>query len=189
MTRGSGHQDDYYFRRVYVDAFRAVEAAQSHAAVDPSKVVLAGVSQGGGITVAAAGLTAGRLDGVIAALPDVPFLQDFPRAIDITPRGPYPEIAGFLGRYREKYEPMLAVLNYFDGVHLGRNATVPALFSAAQMDDICPPSTVFASFNNYGTGSGGVEKDIEVYRFNNHEGGQEHHWIKQLQFLRKLLSS
>ena len=193
MTRGADHQDNYYFRRVYVDAFRAVEAAQSHPAVDPSRVVLTGVSQGGGITVAAAGLTAGRLDGVIAALPDVPFLQDFPRAIDITPRGPYPEIASFLGRHREKYEPILAVLNYFDGVHLGRAATVPALFSAAQMDDICPPSTVFASFNNYGTGSSGQggapEKDIEVYRFNNHEGGQEHHWIKQLQFLRKLLSS
>ncbi|PRB44900.1 acetylxylan esterase [Arthrobacter sp. MYb23] len=193
MTRGADHQDNYYFRRVYVDAFRAVEAAQSHPAVDPSRVVLTGVSQGGGITIAAAGLAAGRLDGVIAALPDVPFLQDFPRAIDITPRGPYPEIAGLLGRHREKYGPMLAVLNYFDGVHLGRAATVPALFSAAQMDDICPPSTVFASFNNYGTGvreqGGAPEKNIEVYRFNNHEGGQEHHWIKQLQFLRKLLSS
>jgi len=139
--------------------------------------------------VAAAGLVAGRLDGVIAALPDVPFLQDFPRAIDIAPRGPYPEIAGFLGRHRDKYEPMLAVLNYFDGVHLGREATVPALFSAAQMDDICPPSTVFASFNNYGLSGGAPAKDIEVYRFNNHEGGQEHHWIKQLEFLRKLLSS
>jgi cephalosporin-C deacetylase len=81
------------------------------------------------------------------------------------------------------------VLNYFDGVHFGRAATVPALFSVAQMDDICPPSTVFASFNNYGVAGGSPEKDIEVYRFNNHEGGQEHHWIKQLQFLRKLLSS
>ncbi|MEI2278475.1 acetylxylan esterase [Paenarthrobacter ilicis] len=189
MTRGSGHQDDYYFRRVYVDAFRAVEAAQSHAAVDPSQVILTGVSQGGGITVAAAGLVAGRLDGIVAAMPDVPFLQDFPRAIDITPRGPYPEIASFLGRHRDKYEPMLAVLNYFDGVHLGRAASVPALFSAAQMDDVCPPSTVFASYNNYGLDAGAPEKDMEVYRFNNHEGGQEHHWIRQLQFLRKLLSS
>ncbi|QOT15962.1 MULTISPECIES: acetylxylan esterase [Paenarthrobacter] len=189
MTRGIRHQDDYYFRRVYVDAFRAVEAAQSHPAVDPSKVVLTGISQGGGITVATAGLAAGRLDGVIAAMPDVPFLQDFPRAIDITPRGPYPEIASFLGRHRDRYEAMLAVLNYFDGVHLGKAATVPALFSAAQMDDICPPSTVFAGYNSYGLSGGTPEKDIEVYRFNNHEGGQEHHWIKQLQFLRKLLSS
>jgi cephalosporin-C deacetylase len=56
------------------------------------------------------------------------------------------------------------------------------------VDDVCPPSTVFASFNAYGANAGGgVSKDIEVYRFNNHEGGQEHHWNRQLQFLRKLL--
>ena len=192
MTRGAGNREDYYYRRVYTDAFRAVEAAQAHPDVDPARVVLAGVSQGGGIVVAVAGLAAGRLDGVIAALPDVPFLQDFPRAIDITPRGPYPEIAQFLARHRDRYEPMLAVLNYFDGVNLARAATVPALYSAAQMDDLCAPSTVFASFNAYGSGAAGLAaagpaKDIEVYRFNNHEGGQEHHWIKQLQFLRKLL--
>jgi cephalosporin-C deacetylase len=192
MTRGLGSREDYYYRRVYVDAFRAVEAAQSHPAVDPSKVVLAGVSQGGGIVVATAGLAAGRLDGVIAALPDVPFLQDFPRAIDITPRGPYPEIALFLARHRDRYDAALAVLRYFDGVNLARWATVPALYSAAQMDDICPPSTVFASFNAYGSGTAGssgtgADKEIEVYRFNNHEGGQEHHWIRQLLFLRKIL--
>jgi cephalosporin-C deacetylase len=188
MTRGADSREDYYYRRVYVDAFRAVEAAQSHPAVDASRVIITGISQGGGITIAVAGLVAGRLDGVVAALPDVPFLQDFPRAIDITPRGPYPEIAAFLGRHREKYQSMLAVLNYFDGVNLGKAATAPALFSAAQMDDICPPSTVFASFNSYGTGNaGGASKDIEVYRFNNHEGGQEHHWIRQLEYLRKLL--
>jgi len=192
MTRGIASREDYYYRRVYVDAFRAVEAAQAHPAVDPSKVVLAGVSQGGGLVVATAGLTAGRLDGVIAALPDVPFLQDFPRAIDITPRGPYPEIAQFLARHRDRYESSLEVLNYFDGVNLARYATVPALYSAAQMDDICPPSTVFASFNAYGSGTSGASatgaaKEIEVYRFNNHEGGQEHHWIRQLVFLRKIL--
>ena len=188
MTRGAGTREDYYYRRVYVDAFRAVEAAQAHPAVDASRIVLAGVSQGGGITVAVAGLEAGRLDGVIAALVDVPFLQDFPRAIDIAARGPYLEIATFLGRHRERYEPMLAVLNYFDGVNLAREAAVPALYSVAQMDDVCPPSTVFASFNAYGANAnGGASKDIEVYRFNNHEGGQEHHWNRQLQFLRKLL--
>ena len=81
----------------------------------------------------------------------------------------------------------MAVLNYFDGVHLGKAATASALFSAAQMDNISPPSTVFASFNAYGTNGGGVSKDIEVYRFNNHEGGQEHQWNRQLQYLRKLL--
>lgn len=187
MTRGIGHPDDYYYRRVYVDAFRAVEAAQSHPAVDPSRVVLHGISQGGGMVVATAGLVAGRLEGVVAALPDVPFLQDFPRAIDITPRGPYPEIAGFLARHREKYESALEVLNYFDGVNLARWAAVPALYSAALMDDVCPASTVFASYNAYGADAGSPAKDIEVYRFNNHEGGQEQQWIRQLLFLRDIL--
>ncbi|MGO4590221.1 acetylxylan esterase [Paenarthrobacter sp. 2TAF44] len=192
MTRGVGSRADYYYRRVYTDAFRAVEAAQSHPEVDPARVILAGLSQGGGIVVAVAGLVSGRLNGVVAALPDVPFLQDFPRAIDITPRGPYPEIAAFLARHRDRYEPVLEVLRYFDGVNLGRWAMAPALYSAAQTDDICPPSTVFASFNYYGSAtpdesSAGPTKEIEVYRFNNHEGGQEHHWIRQLLFLRKLL--
>ena len=187
MTRGIASREGYYYRRVYVDAFRALEAVQSHPEVDPGRIILSGISQGGGITIAAAGLAAGRLDGIIGALPDVPFLQDFPRAIDISVRGPYSEIAGFLNRHRDRYERSLEVLNYFDGVHLGRTATAPALFSVAQMDDVCPPSTVFAAFNAYGTAAG-TEKQIEVYRFNNHEGGQEHHWIRQLQFVKNLLA-
>lgn len=193
MTRGISAREDYYYRRVFVDAFRAIEAAQAHPEVDATKVILSGVSQGGGLAIAAAGLAAARLDGILCTLADVPFLQDFARAIDITPRGPYPEIAGFLSRHRDRYEPALAVLNYFDGVHLGRRATAPALFSVAQMDDVCPPSTVFASFNAYGTGAGAAApqavpeavpaKAMEVYRFNNHEGGQEHHWVKQLRYV------
>lgn len=193
MTRGISSRQDYYYRRVYVDAFRAIEAAQSHSEVDAAKVLLVGLSQGGGLAIAAAGLVAGRLDGVFCTMADVPFLQDFPRAIDIAPRGPYPEIAGFLARHRDRYEPLLAVLNYFDGVHLGRRATAPALFSVAQMDDVCPPSTVFAAYNAYGAdaaGTGGVvpAKAIEVYRFNNHEGGQEHHWVRQLRYVADLLA-
>ncbi|WP_411374256.1 hypothetical protein ACLH0K_14525 [Arthrobacter sp. MPF02] len=51
---------------------------------------------------------------------------------------------------------------------------------------------MFASFNAYGSGASGssgsgAAKEIEVYRFNNHEGGQEHHWTRQLLFLRKIL--
>jgi cephalosporin-C deacetylase len=193
MTRGISAKEDYYYRRVFVDAFRAVEAAQSHPEVDATKVLLAGISQGGGLAIATAGLAAGRLDGILCTLADVPFLQDFARAIDMAPRGPYSEISSFLARHRDRYEPALAVLNYFDGVHLGRRATAPALFSVAQMDDVCPPSTVFAAYNAYGTGAPAAPqaapgKSIEIYRFNNHEGGQEHHWVSQLRYVAEILA-
>ncbi|MDP9980986.1 cephalosporin-C deacetylase-like acetyl esterase [Pseudarthrobacter oxydans] len=61
------------------------------------------------------------------------------------------------------------------------------------MDDTCPPSTVFAAYNAYGTGAAGPSrtpppKAIEVYRFNNHEGGQEHHWVRQLLYVAALLA-
>ncbi|MDQ6739346.1 MAG: acetylxylan esterase, partial [Actinomycetota bacterium] len=71
--------------------------------------------------------------------------------------------------------------------HLGRAATARALFSVALMDDICPPSTVFASYNAYGS-EAATRKELEIYRFNNHEGGQEYHWIKQLEFVAELLT-
>ena len=47
-----------------------------------------------------------------------------------------------------------------------RRATAPAWFSAALMDEICKPSTVFGAFNAYGG-----PKTIDVFPFNNHEGG------------------
>ncbi len=198
MTRGISSRENYYYRRAYVDAFRAIEAAQSHPEVATDKVIITGISQGGGLAIAASGLAAGRLDGVIATLPDVPFLQDLPRSIDLAVRGPYPEIAAFLKRHRNSYEDALSVLNYYDGVHLARRCAAPALYSAAGMDDVCPASTVYASFNAYGTGAGAgtgegaatppPAKDIEYYRFNNHEGGQEHQWIKQLHYVADLLA-
>ena len=92
MTRGILAPETYYYRRLYTDAVRAVEAARAHPAVDPARVVVQGGSQGGGISLAVAGLVT-DLAGVLA---DVPFLQHFRRATEITDGYPYKEIANFL---------------------------------------------------------------------------------------------
>ena len=62
-------------------------------------------------------------------------------------------------------------------------ATASALFSVALRDDVCPPSTVFAAFNAYAG-----PKEIEIYDFNEHEGGGPFHQRAQLAFARKLFS-
>jgi cephalosporin-C deacetylase len=56
----------------------------------------------------------------------------------------------------------------------------PALFSVALMDQTCPPSTVYAAYNAYAG-----PKQMLVYPFNDHEGGQAFHQVEQLQWLRK----
>ena len=70
MTRGICNAKTYYYRRVFTDAVRAIEAAVSHPGVDSEKIAVTGGSQGGGITLAAAGLS----PRVKIAMPDVPFL-------------------------------------------------------------------------------------------------------------------
>ena len=62
MTRGVLDPATYYYRRVYTDAVRAVEAARSHPAVDATRVAVTGGSQGGGIAIAA-GRAGGRAGG------------------------------------------------------------------------------------------------------------------------------
>ena len=51
------------------------------------------------------------------------------------------------------------------------------------------PPHVYASFNNYGTAAAQQSaKQMEYYRFNNHEGGQEHHRLGQLLYVADLLA-
>ena len=79
MTQGILDPKTYYYRRVYTDGVRAVEAARSHPAVDADRIALTGGSQGGGITIAVGGLE----PSVPIIMPDVPFLCDFRRATEV----------------------------------------------------------------------------------------------------------
>lgn len=163
MTRGILDPETYYYRRVFTDAVRAIETAAQHPAVDPGRIAVVGGSQGGGISLAAAGLD----PRVRAAMPDVPFLCDFPRAVTFTPRDPFPEISRFLAVHRDKVERVFRTLAYFDGVNFAARSSAAALFSVGLMDTICPPSTVFAAFNAFA----GADKTLNEYGFNDHEGG------------------
>lgn len=177
MTRGILRPSTYYYRRVFTDAVRAVEAARSHPAVDAGRVAVTGISQGGGITLAVAGL----VPDLAAALPDVPFLCHYRRATELVDTDPYHEIARFCKVHRNKVETVFTTLAYFDGMNFAARASAPALFSTGLMDDICPPSTVFAAYNHYAG-----PKQIRIWPYNRHEGGETFQNLAKLQFLADL---
>jgi cephalosporin-C deacetylase len=174
MTRGIDDPAAYYYRRVFTDAVLAIDAVRSLDAVDADRVAVAGGSQGGGIAIAAAGLTA----GLVGAMPEVPFLCHFERAVGMTDRDPYQEIVRYLSVHRDAPR-VFETLSYFDGVNFAKRATAPALFSVALMDPVCPPSTVYAARNHWAGGTA----DIEEYPFNEHEGGAGAHWPLQAAWL------
>src|SRR5215218_2884098 len=56
MTRGIRSKHEYYYRRLFTDAVRAVDAARTLDVVDCGRIAVLGGSQGGGMALAAAGL-------------------------------------------------------------------------------------------------------------------------------------
>lgn len=178
LTSGILTPRDYFYRRVFSDAVRAVDAVRRCPSVDPDAVAVAGVSQGGAIAQAVAGLR----NDVVAALVDVPFLTHISRAVEIADRGPYTELVDYCARDRARGEEAMLAMRYFDGVSFAARINAPTLYSVGLRDRVCPPSTVFAAFNQC---PGPAE--IEVWPFNEHEGGGAQQEQLQAAWLQRLL--
>ncbi len=176
-TRGIDDPRTAYWRRLITDAVLAVDAVIEHPAVDPERIVVTGQSQGGGLALAVAGLS----ERVRAAAIDVPFLCHWRRAVDVTDADPYREVTRYLATRRDLAERVFASLAYFDGVNFAARAGAPARFSVGLMDEICPPSTVFAAYNHY-VGP----RSINVWPFNGHDAGELHQVDERFRFLAEL---
>ncbi len=165
MTRGITSPEDYYYTRMFTDAVRAVdvaiELAGPGAAGGPPGIAVTGGSQGGALALAAAALCQ---DAVRVCHADVPFLCDIQRAITLAPHAPYTEIPEFLAKNVQLIEPALHTLRYVDCALLARRITATTLMSVGLMDDICPPSTVFAAYNEIS-----ADKEIAVFPYSGHD--------------------
>lgn len=177
MTRGIATPEDYYYTRLFTDAVLAVDVALDLAGA-AGTVGVSGASQGGGLALAAAALQGGNVSLCHA---DVPFLCDIQRAITLAPHAPYTEIPEFLAENVALIDTALNTLRYVDCALLARRITAPTLVSAGLMDDICPPSTVFAAYNEIT-----ADKDIIVYPYSGHSVPRAHA-ESQLRHLRRHL--
>ncbi|MCU1658165.1 MAG: Cephalosporin-C deacetylase [Pseudonocardiales bacterium] len=177
MTRGLLDREEYYFRRLYVDAYRLIDVVQHLDGVDTDRITVTGRSQGGALCLVAAGLR----DDIALAVPHVPFLCAFQRALEITDRDPFDEIGRWLATHRTMADEALATLRYFDGVSFAQRATCPARFCVGLHDLVSPPSTVFAAYNAY---SG--PRDMTVWRYNGHEAGGPQDLLRTIAAARSL---
>jgi cephalosporin-C deacetylase len=123
----------------------------------------------------------GLVPNITAAMPDVPFLCHYRRATEITDESPYSEIAHYCKIHRDQIDTVFNTLSYFDGLNFAVRAKAKALFSVGLMDMTCPPSTVFAAFNHYA----GL-KQIIIWPYNDHEGGEAFQTIEKIKFLTEL---
>jgi cephalosporin-C deacetylase len=162
LCKGILNPKEYYYRSVYMDAVRAIELLASLDEVNEQCIGLTGTSQGGGIAMAAAALS--PIPKAVAA--DYPFLSHFNRAIDFAPGGPYLQLNEYFRRHTDPEIEITAkkTLSYFDVMNLAAWIQCHTMITIGLLDDVSPPSTVFAAYNHLQ-----CSKEINISRYYGHE--------------------
>lgn len=182
VVRGLGDSDPdhLYYRNVFLDTVQCVRILMSMAHVDENRIGVQGVSQGGALAVACAGLE----PRVKLAVCVYPFLCDYKKAwqSNLTSSA-YEELAYFFRIYdpnHKREDEIFNKLGYIDIQNLAERIRGKVLWLMGLSDPICPPSTQFAAYNKIT-----AEKELLLYHEFGHEylPGQGDH---MLQFLLKL---
>lgn len=146
-----GNKDTYYYRGAYMDCVRAIDFMASRSTSDMDNLFAEGQSQGGAFTYAAAALS-GRTFKAIA--PAIPFMGDFPDYFQV---GNWPASVARKNQGTMTDSEMYAFLSYFDTKNLATMVHCPVITSIGLQDNVCPPHTNIAPYNNL---PDGVQKKI-----------------------------
>ena len=111
------------------------------------------------------------------------FLCDIRRAVTLVDTNPYHEVAEFLANHADAIEVALDTLDHVDNALLAGRIRADTWMSVGLMDDICPPSTVFAAYNALT-----VPKQIVVNPFGVHQVSRQNDELR-LRFLRQRLAA
>lgn len=137
-----GKKDAYYYRGAYMDCVRAIDFMASRSTSDMTQLYAEGQSQGGAFTYAAAALS-GRTFKAIA--PAIPFMGDFPDYFKVAS---WPANVALEKKGTMTDDEMYTFLSYFDTKNLAATITCPVITSIGLQDNVCPPHTNIAPYNN-----------------------------------------
>lgn len=153
------------YRSIYLDCVQLTRIVMGFEEVDEERVGVKGYSQGGGLALACAALE----PSIKFVAPVYPFLSDFKRVWDMDlDMHAYQELRTYFRNYDPmhlKEEEIFETLGYIDISNLTVRIKGKVLMTITLMDNICPPSTQFAAYNNITS-----EKESLIY----HDYGHEH---------------
>nr|AHG97601.1 acetylxylan esterase [uncultured bacterium] len=156
--------DELLFRHVFLDTVQLSNIAMAMNFTDETRICAYGSSQGGALTLACSALN----PQIRILAPAYPFLCDYKRVWQLNLYTPaYIELWDYFRMFdplHKREEEIFTVLGYIDVVNLANRICGETLFAVSLEDDICPPSTSFAAYNNIQ-----AKKDIRIYPDYKHE--------------------
>ncbi len=143
ITIGLQDKEGYYYQGGFCDVVRAIDFVCSRPEVDANKVAVRGGSQGGALSFVAAALD----KRVKVAAPSIPFLSDYRDYFKIAP-WPKSDFDNYKKAHPEMdWEQVYELLTYFDIKNLASWIKCPLIMSFGVQDNVCPPHTNFAAYN------------------------------------------
>ncbi len=133
-------RDTIFFLGLYTRLMRAIDVLASQPEWDGKILVANGRSQGGGQSIAAAGLD----PRVTFFAAEIPAMCDHTGVMAGRING-WPKLVPMTdGKPDEK---SIQAARYFDGVNFAARTKAPAFFTVGFIDVSCPPSSVYAAYN------------------------------------------
>lgn len=138
-----GNKDTYYYRGAYMDVIRGIDFIASREKAQQNNIFMMGGSQGGALTIAGAALDT-RINAIA---PSIQFMGDFPDYFKV---GDWPASVAKKQQAAKNIsdEDMYKFLSYFDTKNLAPYITCPVKTAMGLQDNVCPPHTNFAPYNN-----------------------------------------
>ena len=155
VTSGIGSPRTYIYRPIVAHCLRALEVLAQQPEVSPDRLIVGGMSQGGGLAL----ITAALAPAVRLCLADMPWLGALDLALSLLDRARYrrtkaaryPDARGLVADYAEAHPEQKAQIyqtyRYFDPLSHAQNITCPTQVSAGGRDPSCKPPTIYAVFN------------------------------------------
>jgi cephalosporin-C deacetylase len=155
ITEGIDSPKTYIYRRIIAHGLRALEVLAEQPEVSPERLMVGGMSQGGGLAL----VTAAQSPQVQLCLADMPWLGALELALSLLDRDKYkrmktaryPDARGLIADYAEAHPKRTAYIyetyGYFDPLSHAASITCPTQVSAGGRDPSCKPPTVYAVYN------------------------------------------
>lgn len=146
-------RDLYYFKGMYMRLMRALEYVKSLPEWDGKHLIVTGGSQGGAQVLAACGLD----KDVTFAKCAVPAQCDHSGCLGDRRSGWPALYKAVKGKPEDPAVAKCAM--YYDGAYFAKRIKCPIYFSTGFMDNVCPPTSVYAAYNNV---PAGVKKAMQT---------------------------
>lgn len=141
LSNGIEDRDRYYMRRVYISLVRAIDLLTSLPEWDGKNVVVQGGSQGGALSLVAAGLDR----RVTLCIANHPALSDMAGYSEKGRTGGYPHFNRIPGFFTDN---IIRNLAYYDVVNFARHINCKVRMTWGYNDNTCPPTTSYAVWNS-----------------------------------------